>query len=635
MAICVGLDIGTRKISGAVFTGGKRFHLTDFFVLDISTAGAAPPEDGGLPELAVPPSIGEAVAKALAERNLQGADVIAAVEAKDAIIREIVVPFTKEDHIRKIISAEAEEHFQTYDIADVQLEFTKVEELGDKSRVVIAAVRNSAIRDRLELLKSAGVDPVSLDLDAAALFNAFALTHHFDPERTVLLIDMGATSTKVLLIEKGRLKKIRSIRMTSSVSPSRMIPEPVGAGATASLPIPLPDSGSIEARFAEIESALLKMEPGEEGMEPGGGDEPIAILTDEEYDLVRGGESPEDDGGPDGPGLGGGTATEDREEPRAERPSGNGFPGFPPPPAEEEMDFGRYLDRLGIEIQRTFASTFALGGVDLICLTGGLSRQEEARRFFAEGLDVETIALDFGDSFPMDIPEDARPEVSRVGAVAVGLAVKELGGDRIGFDFRKEQFRFERRFERIKFPILALALLVLLFFAHTAFILWQKMVAFDDQVARIQEKEQSMFQAFFGKKNSSEKLYQVALNEKKGWGVGSGNLQTFIPFAEAVEEVSRAIKETGAMVRIKSIDLKLRTTQTGGVQGRLSGEASSLAITTEEKGLGTRLESQFTRNPNGIFEASAQETSDASGKTNLTLSLKVKKAYLEKLGKAR
>src|SRR5262249_26746288 len=149
---------------------------------------------------------------------------------------------------------------------------------------------------------------------------------------------------------------------------------------------------------------------------------------------------------------------------------------------DPELHFGDYLQRLGIEIQRTFATSMAGGGVDMICLTGGMSHREEARRFFTDEFDVETIHLDFGDSFPIDLDKEKQEEVSRVGAVAVGLAVKELGGDKVGFDFRKNQFRFERKFERIKYPILCLAIVTFLVFLQGFFILSKEWVGMSRRI---------------------------------------------------------------------------------------------------------------------------------------------------------
>ncbi len=630
MATFVGLDIGTRTITGAVFTGTpKRYRLKDFFVQDIPAPHVHPEEEA-------PPPLPALIQNLLSERGLQGADVIAGVDAKDSIIREIIVPFTKDEHIRKTIHSEAEDHFQTFDIDDVQLEFYKLEELEDKSRVLIAAVKNNAIQERLNVLKEGGVDPISLDLDAAALFNAFALTPTFDPDRSTLLIDMGATSSKVLLVEKGQLKKIRSIRLSAISQPSRLIPHPAVAGAVAGgagiggSALSETDSYSIESRFAEIENALRWLEPGggeeAEHLAENAGEEPIAILTDEEFLRVQ-------------------SQTENLTAKLAESPPDaernalpdSGISAESEAPSDEdaapEIDYGEYLERLGIEIQRTFATAFTTGGVDLVCLTGGMSHREETRRFFTQEFDVETINLDFGDQFPVDIPEETQEEVSRVGAVAVGLAVKELGGDRVGFDFRKNQFRFERKFERVKYPVLALSIIACLVFLQSFFNLYQKSVTMNQLIQDVQKRELEMYSVFFGEKNTSELLYPQASNKKRIWeaqlGVGGANIPIFIPFVRAMDEISMGIQESGAQVQIRNITLKLRTTS---VQGRIRADNSNLNLETAETGLGTRLE-RFFGKPGQIFSAKVGESRDPSGRIKLSLTLTPQQRYLNELNR--
>ena len=617
MATFVGLDIGTRTITGAVFAGNaKKFRMTDFFTREIPEPGQDPFAEGGQTpagELVVPPSIQEMVQALIAERGLQKADVVACVDAKDAIIREIIVPFTKDEHIRKVIGSEVEEHFQTFDVDDVQLEFLKVEEMAERSRILIAAVKNRAVQDRLDVLKGGGVDPVSLDLDVAALYNAFALTPAFDPSRTVLLLDMGATATKVILVEKGQLRKVRSIRMISRLSPSRLLAEPVGAVAGGSAgEIPFSDSYSIEARFAEIENALRRLDPlgSEEEGKGAADDEPIAILSDEEFDRVHGGV------------LGAAAALGAPPE------NGNGIPGALPPP---ELDYGDYLQRLGIEIQRTFAASFLQAGVDLICMTGGLAQRPEAVRFFEEEFDVETIHLDFGDRFPMDVPAQTQTEASRVGAVAVGLALKGLGQDRIGFEYRKGRFRFERKFERMKYPMLVLGILTFFLFLHGAIILLNKNKILNQSIGAIQENERTVFQKFFDKPNTSDLLYPQVLNQKKVWeqqlGVGGANIATFVPVFKALGEISQAVKDTAGQAKVLSIDLNLRTSQTSG---KTRCDSSTLVITTTDGALGSRLEKLFSR-PDQIFSASPSEQKEPSGSIKLTVTLLPQQRYLDRL----
>ncbi len=675
MAQVVGLDIGTRTITGAVFTGTeKKFKLTDFFVEEIPSIDAATAASVAGGEIVTPPSLPEVLQRIFDGRNLRGLDVVAGLDTKDAIIREVPVPFVKDEHIRKTIHSEAETHFQTFDIEEAVLEYLKVEEMGDKSRVVLVAVRDGVIKDRLDTLKAAAIDPVALDLDAAALFNAFARTPTFDPGRTTLLLDMGATSTKAILVEKGQPKKIRSIRMDSYFARpgNRLLPEPgaaaalgasggptanrgtAGRGAAGCTSVgevfPFSDSYSIEARFAEIENALRRLEP-IAGEGAGGislGDEPIAILTDEEFDLVS------EDAGP-------AVATEappplpelhlpDSHLPELQRADGrsNGIPpssgafsgpgngagngngaGAPQP----ELNYGDYLERLGIELQRTFSTVGS--EIELICLTGGMGQREEARRYFAAEFDVETIHLDFGDSFPMSLPPDAQAKVGQVGAVAVGLGLKALGVDRVGFDFRKKQFRYEHKFERLKYPLLAVAVLTFCVFAQLVVNFYFEWDRYQWRIDEIRRREVEEFEAFFGTKNSSQLLVPQANTMKKNWeasmGKGGAGIPYFVDVVKALVEVAKAIQESKANVRIDTIDFKMRTKpqQRGGIAAEA---ASTVTLTTSEGLIGTRLEKLFGK-PGGVFNCSASDHPAAGGTNKVTLTLNPQQKYLDDLRK--
>jgi Tfp pilus assembly PilM family ATPase len=123
----VGLDIGTRTITGAVFSGSaKKYRLVDFFVEEVQAMGDAPQGPSG--EFVPLLSLDEILQKLATEKGLKDATVVVNVDTKDCIIREFSVPFTKDEQIRKMIAFEAEEHFHTLDVENVVLEYLKVGE---------------------------------------------------------------------------------------------------------------------------------------------------------------------------------------------------------------------------------------------------------------------------------------------------------------------------------------------------------------------------------------------------------------------------------------------------------------------------------------------------------------------------
>ncbi|MBI4586042.1 MAG: pilus assembly protein PilM [Planctomycetes bacterium] len=650
MNVAVGLDVGTKTITGAVMAGSaKSLKLLDFFVEEvpqIPLPKASPPSAEKVDlETSVPPSLSQVVKKLLAARGLQGADVVVSLDAKDCIIREIVMDFTKESDIQRTIKFEAENYLVTMDVDDMVLEYLKVGEQNGKSQLILVAARHQAIADRLALFQEAGVDPVAMDLDVTALFNAFTLAPVYKPDSTCLVIDMGKTTTKVLFIDKGKLKKVRSLRMGAYLGARahRQIAEPVGAGAKtlagAASGFQLLDASSIEARFDEIENALRRLDP--LGGDPlggslhGDGDEPIAILSDEEYEKVTELEK----------NLSTASANGSTTSAGAEGIAGAGEGNAP----SEELRYRQFLDHLGLEIQRTFTTSLLESPIDLICLTGGMSAREEARQYFQENFDVETIHLDFGsgDSFEIDsrITDERLVEVNRLGALAVGLAAKELGRDRIGFDFRQNQFRYERRFEKLKFPLLLTAVLLCACFLQAAVDLWNEYRSLDYKIGVIKKQEVEIYKNFFGEANSSNLLVPQVRLKKTQWdtllGVGGGDIPAFIDEIETVNDLSemfREAKQSGMQFEVEMIDLKFRTRpRTGAGAGSQSGgpallaESDSQIILNVSAGqrIGSEMASLF-KNKSRMWEASPTE-SQSGDKVKLTLKLTPKESYLRSL----
>jgi Tfp pilus assembly PilM family ATPase len=653
MAITVGLDIGTKTIAGAVMTGSaKKLHLLDFFVekipeLAISGHGPLSSETVDL-EAGLPPSLGELIKKVLAERKLDGADIVASLDAKDCIIRDrIKVPFTRPEQIVKTIHFEAESHLATFDVEDMVLEFHKVAEMGEESMLILLAFPNKVVAERLATLKEGGVDPVALDLDAAALFNAFALTPTFDPKRTTLLVDIGATTTKVLLIEAGNLKMMRSLRLAAFLGApaSRQIAAPVGAGVGAASTggssgtgFDIAESLSIEARFDEIESALRRLDPlGPESVSLGLGDddEPIAILSDDEYEKIIRGEEP---GAPAAAAPEPMSAGEAPAAALAGAQAGGGVAA----PAFTYQDF---LERLGIEIQRTFSTSFS-SPIELIVLTGGMSQRDEARRFFAENYDVETISLDFGDSFQVEnsVP---REDLNRQGAVAVGLAVKELGRDRLGFDFRKNQFRYERRFEKLKFPLLSLSILACALFLWTSFDQLGKFQQRKDQARFVQGKAMEYFESFFSEKprlDDEGLLMSAARQRKSSWDklLGKGEeVPAYLNEVEAVVDIAEVFKaaksQKGIFFDVERLDLnfQLRTRKGGAAKAESTPELEATVVYSADVfNTGEELRALF-KSQSKMWEASPQESQSGrdGSKFKVTLTLSLKKDFASRLAR--
>ena len=126
MAVILGLDIGSSTITGAVFSGNqKKFRLIDFFNEEIPSVHTGEYSEDD--EYIAPMAADELLAKIMSERNLKDIDVVTEVDAKDCIMREISVPFTKDEQIRKTVFFEAENYFTGFDLENTVLDHIKPE----------------------------------------------------------------------------------------------------------------------------------------------------------------------------------------------------------------------------------------------------------------------------------------------------------------------------------------------------------------------------------------------------------------------------------------------------------------------------------------------------------------------------
>ena len=614
MSLILGLDIGSTTITGAVFSGNqKKFRMVDFFIEEIPPVHIG--NYSGDEEYVSPMSAAEVLARILKERNLKDIDVVTSVDAKDCIMREISVPFTRDEQIRKTVFFEAENYFTGFDLENTVLDHIKTGEDDDSSSLIVSALSYDNIESHLDFFKDVSIDPVSVDLDTCALFNAYKVSSVYDPDKTALVVDMGTTSTKIVLVEGGKLRKMRSCRLETGVSAaarmllaSREVAEAEGEegedSAAAATGVPVDD------RLKEIERSLDIFE--DEETSPSGSMEDIGID-----------EPPpeEDDAGAEAEG-------EDYK---------GMFPGQAQ--AQEEFNYDDYLARISLEIQRCLAGISLGSSVELICVTGGMSDREEALGFFADEFETETVQLTFDNSFDMESKVSDLELLGRYGAVAVGLGIKLLREDSIGVDYRKGAYRYEHKFERLKMPLIAVSLLVFLFFLQATFWSFQEWQEESLRTKAFAKRNKEIYESFFDEKLRGSNPVAMMRKKKKIWeGRGAGDVPRFVDFADALRSFSEVMKDSEVYFIIKSMDFKFRIKSRAVRSGSSRGgstldsvQASKIEIEAKtSSNAQVKLPNEFRKSPASIFTCTASLSGSRSGdRASIPLELMVKQDKLK------
>lgn len=379
MAKAVGLDIGSRACKVVVLDGGPKGAK----VLRYAEQEYAPSESGRLTTA----QILETLKKTLSEAKAPKQVVSLSMPAEQCILREITVPFSQDDQIRKVVRFEFEPHLHNAAIEDVVLDFIKTGPARGGTRLLIFACHKDVLSARLDQLKQVGVDPLHVDIGMASLFNVAHAAGVFEEHPNCLIIDIGARTTKAIYVQDAALKVARSIRLGAESVRRRITSDFEGDGEAATAALD-------EARSAEA----LALAP---DVSMNDTTQIVASVKEIESAVAR----------------------------------------------SHQTDFMAKVLR---ETQRTLPGVGGGGAPTCVFLTGGGAQHANARQRIADHFGVEVRDLPVLDAIEHKLPPEKARQLATSGAVALGAGLKVLGIDAAGVDLRQGEFKFARTFDQLK-----------------------------------------------------------------------------------------------------------------------------------------------------------------------------------------
>jgi len=202
----IGLDISSSAVKLIELTQrGDRYQVETYAV------EALPPNAVSDKQISDPQAVGECIARAVTRSGTRTRNAAVAVAGASAITKIIQMPASlSESDLEEQIKVEADQYIP-YAIDEVQLDF---QVLGPSESgtglvdVLLAACRKEQVEQRCAALEIAGLKPKLVDIEQHALQNASIFLHHQMPEggvnKTIALVDMGASTTSVLVLHDGQ-----------------------------------------------------------------------------------------------------------------------------------------------------------------------------------------------------------------------------------------------------------------------------------------------------------------------------------------------------------------------------------------------------------------------------------------------
>ncbi len=207
----VGLDVGTSsvKIVQLKFSG-KQWQLVAVGMADMPSKDSLDIKNSDAQRSVTI----ETIKRVFKESGIKNKKVVTALSGDSVIIRYVKLPFMTAEELRNSIPKEAEQYIPL-NIDQVVLDFQILGETQEdgqrKLDVLLVAAKVDVVDQHILMLKSAGLTPAVIDIDAFALQNAFEINRLEPSEETVALLNMGASLTTINILEGNNTRFTRDI----------------------------------------------------------------------------------------------------------------------------------------------------------------------------------------------------------------------------------------------------------------------------------------------------------------------------------------------------------------------------------------------------------------------------------------
>ncbi|MEK7075889.1 MAG: type IV pilus assembly protein PilM [Patescibacteria group bacterium] len=199
----LGIDIGTTNIKIAQITSKDNVHTLETYGLVNAAFDIDETKEESIAKTVL-------ILKNLIEKSGVSTNKIVASLPNSAVFTSVIdLPPLKDNELKAAIEFEAKKYVPL-PITEMTLSWSTIEKMPDgKTRILLTAVPNSILRSYLKIFQQAKLEPVALEIEALALIRALI----GDDKGSILIIDVGAKSTHLNIVENGNLLLTRNIPM--------------------------------------------------------------------------------------------------------------------------------------------------------------------------------------------------------------------------------------------------------------------------------------------------------------------------------------------------------------------------------------------------------------------------------------
>lgn len=198
----VGLDIGSNSLKLAEVVTTKTGYILNHFSEIVLDKGVI--EDGILVN---PEALTEKVRILFKGTGLQRKAIVVSLSGHAAIVKKVTLPQMEEVEMREMIHDEAGKYLPFDNMNEVNYDFQilgKNEYNPNQLDVVLVAAKKEVVDNFVRAVENAGLNVMIMDIDTFALETVYEANYDFEPDETVVLVNIGAGITNINVLRGNK-----------------------------------------------------------------------------------------------------------------------------------------------------------------------------------------------------------------------------------------------------------------------------------------------------------------------------------------------------------------------------------------------------------------------------------------------
>lgn len=217
-----GLDIGSNSLKAAELENAKDGHKLAAFGSTPTPSGAVFSESEADQQ-----KLTKSVVDLVKEHDIKSRRVVTAFPESLIFTRVIEIPELNDKELSNAIQWEAEQYIPM-PLSEVKISWMKLSSggEGEKMKILLVAAPNSLVKRYLNVLRSAGLEPIAFETETVAIVRSLTRGVYGDGP-TTLLMSIGASTTDITIVDQGVIQFTRSIG-TGGTALARAISQELG-----------------------------------------------------------------------------------------------------------------------------------------------------------------------------------------------------------------------------------------------------------------------------------------------------------------------------------------------------------------------------------------------------------------------